>query len=96
MDDITVPSSVSKSFFTSATESNSADQFARRNGIQGTFRELFITEYSGRLDWRVAIFGAFIGIIAISSLEISCYQAVLGRKQVNLAIQISEMVDRNE
>jgi len=52
-----------------------------------TFRELFIPGYSGRLDWWVAMFGAFIGIIAILSLGISCYQSVLGQKQVNLAVQ---------
>lgn len=48
-----------------------------------TFRELFIPGYSKRLDWWVAMFGVFIGIIAILSLGISCYQAVLAQKQVN-------------
>jgi hypothetical protein len=44
MGDITVPSSVSK---TSAKESNSADQFARRNGIQGPFAN---SPFPGTLD----------------------------------------------
>lgn len=50
-----------------------------------TLRDFFISGYSRRLDWWVAMFALIVGAISFLSLAVSFYQAVLGRKQLSLA-----------
>lgn len=50
------------------------------------FREVFIPAYSGRMDWWVAMFAIFFGVISILSLGFTVYQSVLSQKQLKAAL----------
>lgn len=56
-----------------------------------TFQELFISGYSGRLEWWVAMFAGFVGIISLLSLAVSCYQAFLGQRQLTVTLEGSNI-----
>lgn len=52
-----------------------------------TVRELFIPGYSARLEWWVAMFALFFGIISILGLVVCGYQAYLSKRQLAVALK---------
>lgn len=52
-----------------------------------TFRELFIPSYTNRNNWWVAMFGLFFGVMSVMSMGLSTYQAVVGQRQLAVALQ---------
>lgn len=52
-----------------------------------SFRELFIPGYAARMDWWVAMFAIFFGIISVLGLGLSGYQAFVGQRQLSIALQ---------
>ena len=51
------------------------------------FRELFIPSYTDRTTWWVAMFGIFFGVMSVFSVALSAYQAVVGQRQLSIALQ---------
>jgi hypothetical protein len=51
------------------------------------FWELFAAEYKGKLELYATVFTFFFGIISIFILIVGCYQAYLGYRQFQVALQ---------
>ena len=59
-----------------------------------TFRELFITAYSTRMDWWVSMFVIIFGVISVLSLVLGIYQAFVGQKQLSVALEALAMQEK--
>jgi hypothetical protein len=55
-----------------------------------SYRELFIPSYTSRLDWAVAMAALFFGIVSLLGLFFTVWQAVVGQRQLTLALQALE------
>jgi hypothetical protein len=55
-----------------------------------SYRELFIPSYTSRLDWAVAMAALFFGVVSLLGLFFTVWQAVVGQRQLTLALQALE------